>query len=398
MTQCISGFISPFSLQTSSQEVPSESLYNRVKKYFESPSEPQKTPSLIKKKLEVYDATQWTDLPGVSSLIFTPIDCICAIFDWIKADAEHNEEAKWALKVRFAAMPLSFFYGVFSFFTTVFQVGAFLKLNWELLPTHVLAAFAWPILALGIVIAAIGSALESFGIYKQVQLLTKLHDPANKETQYQDLAYIQENFFTLNLAEQALIELNGKDYNEEELLHVKKTTLAGRVHPWLVEKIETDLNKILRGLGSDDPLIRSVAHERAEKLLKSIDFQAKKKLMIHIIGLFALALTTIGLILTHTLCPPLVIFTLVGLGVFLGVSRMLLAKGFFSTEGWSFSAFNCLPEFIQKLFKIGEEEEYEMEELSINSDTPPLIELEEISCDYSSNELEEFSDGFSFSR
>ena len=168
-----------------------EQLSGKIKDYFNTPLNKPQTP-LSKRTLEPYDTTQWVSPPGLTCLVLTPIDFVCTCCAWVQAYALGDQQTKLDAEIRLTAMPLAFTYAVLSFFTTVFQVGAALKLSWELLPGHVLIAFALPIMILGLVICAIGAGLESFGIYKQIDLLANLHD---SEDPKERLTFIKNQCF-----------------------------------------------------------------------------------------------------------------------------------------------------------------------------------------------------------
>ncbi len=284
-------------------------------------------------KIEPYDGLKWANVPGLASLIYTPIDLFHASEAWIKAEEIGDEEAKEDLKVRFAGMPLALCYGVLSLFTTLSQVGTFLKIPMDLLPPSVLALLGLPATFLGVGVCAVEAVFESIGICRQVDLLDGLHHSTDPEKQIEDLQKIQKRFLS-SLTEAEAVK--------------KKTDLARRVHPWLAEEIERDLKPLLEGLHHADSAVRKAAQKKTEELLDNLDIQAKKKLLIHIVGLTALILSAIGLIAGLAACPFLAVAVLLGIGSLLAMGRWFLVKGLFSTRGWTFSAVNCLPECLVK--------------------------------------------------
>jgi len=111
-----------------------------------------------------------------------------------------------------------------------------------------------------------------------------------------------------------------------------------------------NIDAIEKGLLSYDPKERQSALARGKELLKDVKVQAQKKLSVHIVGLIAITLTTIGLPLFFVSCPYIVLFLLIFIGGVLAMARYAMASGLLDHKGWDMDYKNCLPQFIRKRF------------------------------------------------
>jgi hypothetical protein len=126
---------------------------------------------------------------------------------------------------------------------------------------------------------------------------------------------------------------------EANLLAVKRTSLDRRVRPWCGQRICQELRPFLDTLRSPESSVEELqeAREGAQNLLQAIDIQAKKKMIIHIVGLIALTASAIGFILTMVACPVLIPFILITIGGTLSTWSYLGGRGSLDHEGWTFS-------------------------------------------------------------
>lgn len=180
------------------------------------------------------------------------------------------------------------------------------------------------------------------------------------------LTKLHENYFQISPKKEKKIrdyvekQLEGKTSQEkEERIHLitqanlqrYKNNLIRRVHPWLANKIEESVPHIIQNLQSPQADKKEEAMRKAESIFKDIRIQSQKKLMIHIIGLVALALTIAGLIVGCFSCPFLIPFALLMIGSGLSFVRYYLHCGFMDSEGWNFSIENCIPKPVKKIYR-----------------------------------------------
>jgi hypothetical protein len=137
------------------------------------------------------------------------------------------------------------------------------------------------------------------------------------------------------------------------MLSVKKADLDRRVRPWMREKIEKELNPILENLKSPNASVRHDALIKADLLMKNIDIQSKKILLIHVISLVAIILCAIGLIATIAGCPYLIPLILLGAAGIIGYGNYIYSQGTLDEEGWRFSKKKAIPSWITAISKVG---------------------------------------------
>ncbi|MGE5196119.1 MAG: hypothetical protein ACM3JI_02175 [Anaerolineae bacterium] len=142
---------------------------------------------------------------------------------------------------------------------------------------------------------------------------------------------VKKNFPTLTKEQRA--EKVKQVVHEE--LEIKKIKFARRVGPWFVKELEDLPSGLLRGLRSKDPIEKEHAKILSKELTKDIQIQAKKKIIVHVVGLIALTLTISALVFS-IIGIPYVTIPLLILGMVVAFLRYLLATGFLSTRGWAF--------------------------------------------------------------
>jgi hypothetical protein len=396
-------------------------------------------PTLKRPLIEAYDGPGYTNLPGVSNILWTPVDLVLSIGALIKAIAIDDQEAKLDITLRFSGMPFAFLQAILSGITLLFQVIVFFEDKLGALLKPIEAAATVPTLILGIGLCVIEGIYESIGAARAIALLHNLNfknreeipdlqacsspeeaaeklekwlhkveqDPLlsdltdhdsrlstildllgidSKNTEsliddatsileqvkeryiLKDLEYFEKEYLTLSPeATQKIItyvETKFPDLGEEEknakivettqqMLGAKRASLDRRVRPWCGQKIADELLPLLCKLRS--PLTPKNEKEQtnieAQKLLKTIDIQAKKKLLVHTLAIIAIALTIIGAILTLVAAPYLLPLVLMGMGGAFAMTRYFLINGLQDEEGWNFSVKKCLPNFVIRAFE-----------------------------------------------
>lgn len=173
---------------------------------------------------------------------------------------------------------------------------------------------------------------------------------------------IQAKFFEISSEEQLEIEeaiqespSENPQLQKQRLTEIhlkrKKNELIRKVHPWLATRIEESLPDLIKNLQSIDPCIRDEAREKALSLFNNIKIQSEKKMIVHSTGLVAIAFTIAGLILSCFALPLGIAIAFLTIGSALGFTRYCMYYGWMDCEGWKFSAYNCIPNFIRKFYE-----------------------------------------------
>ncbi len=159
-----------------------------------------------------------------------------------------------------------------------------------------------------VAINALKTFFEFVHLKRGIQLLKKVEREGRAEEKFE---WIRSKYFSLSAHENtkitSFIEENLSDLDptekrarfeqlKEKALALKLNNLGRRITPALAKEVKTQLDIITRDLKK--PSTQAQALQRAEVLMQSISSQAKHKIVVHIIGLAALAMSLVGLIAT----------------------------------------------------------------------------------------------------
>ncbi len=388
--------------------------------------------------IEVYDPA-WAPTPGISNLLWTPIDFFYTVGAWLKAKAMGDEDGELDARIRLSSMPFSFLHAICYTLTYAMELSYLFHPSVEQMLAPIIAVLGVPMLGLGIALCVVGGIYEGLCLGRILEITKRmrtgdlsaineiLHDPKNRDlidewiedtpieslpkearaayeyirdhganedalNQIKDaclvenLSYFEANYLTITPEErghiQGIVKRNfahldedlriGKEHEMiDNLSTVKHAQLARRLRPWCAARISNELNGYLQVLRnpSSDPGQKARAREGAENLLNSIDIQAKKKMIIHIVGITALILSAIGFILILVACPALAPLVLLSVASGLSTIAYLYGKGALDQEGWGFSfceAFPAIGWFYNKYYgsSCGECDDVELADVS----------------------------------
>jgi hypothetical protein len=392
--------------------------------------------------IEVYDPA-WAPTPGISNLLWTPIDFFYTVGAWLKAKAIGDEDGELDARIRLSSMPFSFLHAICYTLTYLMELSYLFHPSVEQMLAPIIAVIGVPMLGLGIALCVVGGIYEGLCLGRILEITKQmrtgdlsaineiLHDPKNKDlidewiedtpieslppearaayayirdhganeealNQIKDaclienLSYFEANYLTITPEErghiQGIVKRNfahletdlqnlERDKLIDELSTVKHAQLARRLRPWCATRISTELNGYLQVLRNPSlsPEQKARAREGAENLLNSIDIQAKKKMIIHIVGITALILSAIGFILILVACPALAPLVLLSIASGLSTLGYLYGKGALDQEGWSFSfceAFPAIGWFYNKFYGSSCEECDDVELADVSSPGP----------------------------
>ena len=135
----------------------------------------------------------------------------------------------------------------------------------------------------------------------------------------------------------------GKSLSEEDLLSLIKERnfkrVAKRTQTWLAAEIRDSTYVIQEGLKSNDKetyaLLGRILHLTAE--------QSSKTLLVHSIGLAALACSVVAFTLAFVPGTWVLAFIFVGAGVVMGLGRYVVSNGYLGSRGCKFRKINLIP-------------------------------------------------------
>lgn len=316
----------------------------------------------------------WTNTPSWTNIFWTPIDAVATGASWVRARAAGDEEGQFDAGLRLAGMPLSILHAVGALATFLLEIGYILEAKFltELKP--ILDLTRLPIMSLGIGLCVIEGIYEAICLRRTVQLLQNMQTSElyvlndaiaqfpernaellgrKRELLVTNLTYFRDTYFTISDEENERIRAVAQRHFPEDgdsqqreitqktraLAQVKHANLDRRVRPWCGLEIGRQLNPLLERLQAGD----HAAVAEAEELLATVDTQARKKLLIHIVGLAAIILCAIGFILTMVACPAVIPFALITAAGILSTLNYVYAKGALDEQGWGFSITKAIP-------------------------------------------------------
>ncbi len=300
------------------------------------------------------------------TVLSSPYDFACSLYRLERARLLHNSEQEIDTAMRIIQAPLAFFTGIFTLFQAL---STYHVIKNPSFPKKILSP---GVAIFGIAVCTIDLVHELVGIKRVCQMRNRLNytkwsakDVSLEESKrliVKDLKYIQTKWLTITpedearvekIVEDALPKKTPKDEKVESQSHLvaelrigKELTLANRIAPWLVAHLKEKGEGFISRIENGD----EAALAEAKGLLTDVNKQIKKKTIVHIIGIIGLILIISGLITMVIACPALIPFILINVGVFIGVVRYLMSEGFFNTQGWHFSASNCIPDCVKSLY------------------------------------------------
>lgn len=305
-----------------------------------------------------------TNTPGITNLYYAPYELVESLGALAKADAVRDKEGLAENGIRVLSTPFSFTHSVASVAWYGLTGGVFFKVlegSWN----SVLTPLSNFMAGLGLVICAIEGVLESIGLTRTLQFKFKHVFPDEKNDSLTRLKSLQRDYFQIspkqlkkinqyiekNLSHRPLEEQAAK---RKELidtaLEEKKNDLIRRVHPWLAQEIETSLPEMIQDLEGYSLSAKEKAQKKAKEIFENLKVQTQKKILIHSLGLAAVALTIAGLILSLVACPALVPLIVLGVGSAFSFARYFAYVGLMDSKGWDFKVANCIPTPIKWIY------------------------------------------------
>jgi len=122
--------------------------------------------------VESYEGTSWTNVPGVSNIIFAPYEAVVAGGALLRATTNNDPEAWLDASLRLAQQPFSFLSAIAAGAVTILEIGVYFKSFQfqSFLPmANIAASF------LGLILCAIELFCESLGLHRAVSFLSNYY-------------------------------------------------------------------------------------------------------------------------------------------------------------------------------------------------------------------------------
>lgn len=122
--------------------------------------------------------------------------------------------------------------------------------------------------------------------------------------------------------------------------------LYNRLQPWQAKEFIDKTPEIVEGLNSKDPTRINSSIEAGKELLESMKIQSEKKLLIHCLGIIAIAATIASMIGAFIL-PPVPIMILGIVSAIVCAAPGILGGGMLDVKGWDFDPVNLIPNWLR---------------------------------------------------
>lgn len=253
-------------------------------------------------------------IPSITSIFFAPSSFKAAAAARKEAIAQNNKEALVDANMRLALTPSSVLYALTAMGLLLINAFSTAKISHPAL-IPIFAVLSPIALGAGMLVCLTGGLFEVVAAIRQIRFLNKI---SLKHQNAEDaLQFIKNRFFS----------------------PISKIPLESRMKD-LARRIDYQTVIELKALVEESSPCPLCLEQELEIAVK----QAKKKLIIHFIGLAAILVAASGLLISFlSLCPPLIILTFIACALILAVARAALMKGWLPSEDWSFSLQKAFP-------------------------------------------------------
>jgi hypothetical protein len=249
----------------------------------------------------------WTVLPSPSYIIWSVGEFFRTLGAIYRSAAVGNYEGVLEGRVQLAGIPLALLYSITTVIALIYDYGYFIHNSISEAFAPLARILALPTMIFGLSLCAVVGIYESYCLKRAIQILT-----------------------TKGTALERLAQITAGDNREAKIDDLQK-----RLGHRCTQEIVKDLDRILE----------TKNEQAAAALLETIDIQAKKRLIVHIVGLAALALCAIGFILSMVACPAMIPFVLILVSGILTTATYFYGLGTLDEKGWTFDWKKACPLF-----------------------------------------------------
>lgn len=118
---------------------------------------------------------------------------------------------------------------------------------------------------------------------------------------------------------------------------MKLDSLSRKVRPWIVKELYSYI------VPFKESRFEPISIEHGTFLIDIMHEQSKKTILVHIVGLIALAIAVISIVLSFILCPPALPIVLTVIGLTLEFGRYFAPTAFLDEPTWRWNLTSCLP-------------------------------------------------------
>ncbi len=294
-------------------------------------------------------AMEWdaTYTPSWTNIFWGPISLVSTVMGLMRAKASGDKEGELDAKLRLVGAPFTILHALCATLSSVFRLSYLMHETVAKSLEPLVLVLGIPTVVFGLGLCFVEGIYESICLFRAAQLICHTGSvDDNDATVVENLRYFEAAYLTPSQEE---IDRYQHIENEAQRARMataaKHVTLIRRVGLTCANRVARELRESLRTLANQEasPRDHAAAIACAKEALSLIDIQAKKKLIIHIVGLAAIALCAASFILITLGCPTLLPLLLMTAGGLFATANYLYAKGTLEEEGWGFSITKAVP-------------------------------------------------------
>lgn len=288
-----------------------------------------------------------TYTPSITNLFWGPVSLFTSAWELVRAKAAGDKEGQFDARLKLIGAPITILHALSMAFSAIVRLAFFLHETAAKSLEPLVVVLGFPTIVLGLGLCLVEGIYEAICTYRSAELIyrTGLRSD-NDDLVMRKLAYFEATYLTVNDAERSRFRHIADHAQRERMaMAVKCATLDRRITPRFGADVRAELGPILQTLRNPETTEadRQMALEQARTLLSTIDTQAKKKLLIHVVGLAAIILCAASFVLSLLAGPAGIPLALMTIGGVFATANYFYAKGALDEQGWGFSAGKAFP-------------------------------------------------------
>ncbi|MFI5333581.1 MAG: hypothetical protein ACHQT8_00235 [Chlamydiales bacterium] len=294
---------------------------------------------------EVAPGHAWdgTYTPSVTNIFWGPMSLFTSLVGLYRAKRANDQEGVLDAQLKLIGAPFNILHALALAFSAFVRVCFLIHETLAKSLEPALLLLGIPTVVLGLGLCLVEGMYETICLARSIGLT--FHTGSQNDGQeavIHNLEYFEASHLPPEAVEIDQVAGEARAQLRREAM-TKRATLDRRVGFTCAEQVRTELRPILARLRDPDEVNPQAALDDAKDLLRSIDIQAKKKIIIHLVGLAAIALCAASFILAFATGGAALPVALMTIGGVFATLNYLYAKGAMDEEGWHFSFSRAIP-------------------------------------------------------
>lgn len=283
--------------------------------------------------------------PAVSNLFFGPSSLASAIRGRNHSQSIGDHEGQMDATVKLVSAPIATVHAAALAFTSAIQLSFIFQESWAMTLLPLIPILGIPIVILGLGLCVVEGVYEIICICRSLALIYHTGSANDdREAVRQNLEYFERAYLPSQEELARFAHIADAAQRARAAAPAKLATLDRRVERWCTDEVVGTLRNSLNVLRSEaGEAEKAQATQAAKEALATMDTQAKKKLLVHIVGLAAVILCAASFIIAILTGPIGIAALFMTVGGVLATLNYLYAKGALNRPGWSFSLCEAIP-------------------------------------------------------